>query len=150
MDPRLFFCAPFLALLAAEDLRQRRAPNGIVVCGAAAGILWHFLTGRGDELWTRLAAAALAGLFGSLFRQRGLGAGDVKTVMMTALWFPAETLLRGMLWGLLAALPPTLLAPAEEERKGRRLTDRLRRKLPLIPFLTAGLAGEWLRVNAFG
>ena len=150
MDPRLFFCAPFLALLAAEDLRRRRAPNGILVCGAAAGILWHLLTGRGGELWLRLAAAALAGALGSLFRSRGLGTGDVKTVMMLALWFPAETLLRGLLWGFLAALPPALFTPEEGERRGARLDSRLRRKLPLVPLMAAGLAGEWLRAGAFG
>ena len=145
MESRLFFCAPFLAYLAAEDFLCRKVPDRAVMAGAAAAFFWHPVFGRSEELPLRLLGALGLGLLLAAVRAgAGLGGGDVKAAAMLALWFPPGMLLKGLWWGTAAGLLWGLLFPAEGEKRGFRLRARLKKELPLLPFWAAGLAGEVL------
>jgi len=84
------------------DLRTRRIPQVLTFGGAAAGLLFHLITGG----WTA-GGASLAGcavglvIFLIPFSLGGLGAGDVKLLGALGAWFgPSGALWVGVYTGI--------------------------------------------------
>ncbi len=86
----------WLLLVAVLDFRQRRVPNGVVLCGAAIALLTLAWGLQPFQLaWPQaLAGAALGSGFLLIFYATKLmGAGDVKFAGALGLWVGFEPLL---------------------------------------------------------
>lgn len=111
------------ALAVIHDLLFRRIPNGLVLAGAALGILFQTFAPEGEGLFAFPAgglgftSALLGGLTGlglfmPMYALRAMGAGDVKLLAMIGIylgpagvaWAALWTLLAGGVLGLAAAL----------------------------------------------
>jgi prepilin peptidase CpaA len=90
--------AVVLGVAAASDLRSRRIPNILVLCGLAAGLFFQAVAPEGHGLLARWfgSVGLLQGLYGVLvglaiflpfYMLRTLGAGDVKLLAMLGAWF---------------------------------------------------------------
>lgn len=87
-----------LGLAAASDLRSRRIPNKLVLCGLATGFFFQAVAPEGHGLLARWfgSVGVLDGLYGvgvglaiflPFYMLRTLGAGDVKLLAMLGMWF---------------------------------------------------------------
>jgi prepilin peptidase CpaA len=90
--------AVVLGVAAASDLRSRRIPNVLVICGLATGLFFQSVAPEGHGLLARWfgSVGLLQGLYGVLaglaiflpfYMLRTLGAGDVKLLAMLGAWF---------------------------------------------------------------
>jgi prepilin peptidase CpaA len=101
---RLVALCVFLVAACGYDYKERRIPNYL--------ILWMAITGVGWRLWNE-RAPGLPGYLGQamfvmailypFFKIRGLGAGDVKLLGVTAGYLPAEKILVFLFCSLLVA-----------------------------------------------
>lgn len=105
--------AACLLLACWTDLRQRRIPNLLVLCGMLGGLAINGLAPLGGGLfsfwwgglgWAQAAFGLLAGLglFMPLYLMRAVGAGDVKLLAMVGAWLGPQALLGAALMTLLA------------------------------------------------
>jgi prepilin peptidase CpaA len=99
--PAFWWAAAFLFVVVEEDLRARRIPNWLTAPALAVALTLGFLHSGlpGGGIAALGAATAFAALF-PVFLGRGMGAGDVKALMVLgALWGPLNVL--GALWWML-------------------------------------------------
>jgi prepilin peptidase CpaA len=92
--PALQWAAPFLFLLVAADLRYGRIPNWLTLPSLGFALALAFSTGGGPGALIAFggALAAFAVLL-PLFVMGGMGAGDIKGLMVLgALWGPVNLL----------------------------------------------------------
>jgi prepilin peptidase CpaA len=105
--------AHVIALLTAgmacvSDLRSRRIPNLLTFGAAAAGVLFHGVTGGAGSGLTSVGGVVVGiALLVAVYLVGGLGAGDVKLVGALGAWFgPMDTvwlvLYTGVAGGVLA------------------------------------------------
>jgi prepilin peptidase CpaA len=96
------------------DLRTRRIPNALTFGAAAAGLLFHALSGG----LTGTGLSALGWLLGALvfivpFALRGLGGGDVKLLAALGAWIgPWEVLWLALYTGIAGAVIAVIVAIA--------------------------------------
>ena len=101
---RLVALCVFLVAACGYDYKERRIPNYL--------ILWMAITGVGWRLWNERApwlpgylgqAMFVMAILYPFFKIRGLGAGDVKLLGVTAGYLPAEKILVFLFCSLLVA-----------------------------------------------
>lgn len=102
--PALGWAAAFLFLVVEEDVRSRRIPNWLTLPAIAIALLLAlFSTGPSGAARSLLGAATAFAILFPVFCLRGMGAGDVKALMVLgALWGPIH-LLGGLWWMVVAA-----------------------------------------------
>ena len=90
----------------AFDLRTRRIPNWLTFGGAAAGFVFHLVTGGMSGLEGSAAGWALGiALLLTPYWLGGMGAGDVKLVGALGAWLgPVDTFWLGMYTGISGAV----------------------------------------------
>ena len=84
------------------DYKHDRIPNGIIMFGTAIGLLFHF----GENAWQGILSAGVVILISfcilyPLFRIGGIGAGDVKLLLMTGSYFSADVQLHIMMFSFI-------------------------------------------------
>jgi len=96
------------AVACAIDLRVRRIPNRLTFGAAAAGLLYHTMTGGASGLLAAASGWVIGGaIFFLPFALGGLGAGDIKLLAALGAWLgPSDTvwlsLFTGVAGGVLA------------------------------------------------
>lgn len=109
---------------AAWDLKSRRIPNALLLAGALLWLGFHILSP-----WAGLLRAFVTFAICLLCRaalKNALGLGDVKLLILLALFLPPAELITSLLLSFLAAAAWALL--------------RRKKHLPLAPFLLLGAA----------
>ena len=122
--PAIGWAAAFLFLFVEEDIRRRRIPNWLTVSGILTALVLAAVSGGWIGIAQAVAGAVTAlALLIIPFAMRGLGAGDVKALMVLgALWGPLA-ILGTLPWMLIAG---GLLALCILAARGR-LLDLLQR-----------------------
>ena len=145
IDARALCLVPLILLLLAAiatDLRARIIPNGLTLAVALLALGWWWACGLGPMailVQIGLAAAALL-VCGGAFAIGMMGGGDVKLIAALALWLPATTLAKMLIWMAIAGGGLTLLT------LGHHLLRRAAGR-PEIPYGVA-IAGATLLVMA--
>lgn len=135
--------ALLLALATASDLRARRIPNRLILCGLAkAGLLhasamWLHLSPMAGAHWWSPLAGLLVGsaMLLPVHLLGGMGAGDVKLMAMAGAFVGA----REAAWAALYALAAGGLACAAALLWSRR-SRRRPPPMPYAPALSLGVA----------
>ncbi len=136
---KALFLYSWLVTAACCDIRTRRIPNGWILYGAAAWAAFWLLEGDREQSWTAgllfSLRGALAGagmlLLGAMFRENGIGMGDVKLYLILGLFLGCQTVLQLMLTALAGALCCGLIGMASGKLKR---SDRI----PVGPFTYLG------------
>jgi prepilin peptidase CpaA len=90
-------------LACVTDLRMRRVPNALTFGAAAAGLLWHVVSGGLSGAGFALAGWAVGIIvFLPLYALRGMGAGDVKLLGAFGAWVGPVMVLWVALYGSIA------------------------------------------------
>ena len=118
------------ALGAVFDLRDRRIPDGLILIGSGAALLYGIATGTLIPMLFRAMCVSGALLVvtliaESVFRKTALGGGDLKLVFLLATGESVTGALTGLLFGLSGAL---LLRSVRKKRGA----------FPLAPYLFFG------------
>ncbi|MCM1158754.1 MAG: prepilin peptidase [Bacteroidales bacterium] len=84
---------PLLARAVYTDVRQNRIENRLMVLGMLAALLYAWVTGGAGGMLAGLKTAGivLLSLF-LLFVLKGIGAGDIKLLLVLAVFFPDRML----------------------------------------------------------
>ena len=149
----MLLCLCLLAVLLGvalwHDLRSRRIPNRLVLCGTVAGLLLHTFMPPGDGLFdpafgglglltTLAGAGAGLALLLPMYLLRALGAGDVKLMAMCGAFLGPHGVLEAVLLTCLAGGVLALAAALA----GRRLRRVLKNTCDmLLGTLLHSLAG---------
>lgn len=112
MSVSVFCVLIYTGMAALMDLRTRKIPNRVILCGWSAGLgLWLGFQGyRGCLYWLAGASGTLLPGLG-VYLLRGIGAGDVKLLSVAGgilglrrgIWLSVAALFLGGLLGLFAA-----------------------------------------------
>ena len=142
--PKASFLLIMLWPLSLTDLLCRRLPNRLIILSLTGFLLLEageMLTGKTLFSYKRLIFAGVkifAALAAALVFKSAVGGGDIKVILMTALFSSGEKLLLLLLLSFAAAWPVALYCFFKGgRRRGRRL--------PFMPFwLIGSLAAEHL------
>lgn len=101
---RLVALCVFLVAACGYDYKERRIPNYLILWMAITGVGWRLWNERAPGLPGYLGQAMLVmAILYPFFKIRGLGAGDVKLLGVTAGYLPAEKILVFLFCSLLVA-----------------------------------------------
>ena len=101
---RLVALCVFLVAACGYDYKERRIPNYLILWMAITGVGWRLWNERAPGLPGYLGQAVLVmAILYPFFKIRGLGAGDVKLLGVTAGYLPAEKILVFLFCSLLVA-----------------------------------------------
>lgn len=118
------------------DIRTRRIPDGLLMAGAVAGVLFLLFDTRKvllDGLTGGITAGLLMFLVHKITRD-GLGLGDVKLFGCTGIYLGLESILSVMVTAvLLSGLYGLILICINRDNK--------KREIPFAPFILAGALG---------
>ena len=101
---RLAALCVFLVAACGYDYKERRIPNYLILWMAITGVGWRLWNERAPGLPGYLGQAVLVmAVLYPFFKVRGLGAGDVKLLGVTAGYLPAQKILAFLFCSLLVA-----------------------------------------------
>jgi len=165
--PVFGWAAAFLLFAVASDLRFHRIPNLLTLPALAAALLVSPWVGATDGLLEATMGAALGfALLVGPYALGGMGAGDVKAMMVLGAWLGPEATLGAAVWAVIAggAFGLIILALRREllpyaKRWGRTLLGTLKLRqiyyeaptagssasggIPFAAAIAVGLAVQW-------
>jgi prepilin peptidase CpaA len=165
--PVFGWAAAFLFFAVASDLRFHRIPNGLTLPALLAALIASPLVGATSGPLEAAAGAALGfALLVGPYALGGMGAGDVKALMVIGAWIGPEATLGATAWAVVAggAFGLVLLALRGEfisfaRRWGRTLLNTLTLRrvayeppeagsvasggIPFAAAIAVGLAAQW-------
>ena len=119
---RLVALCVFLVAACGYDYKERRIPNYLILWMAITGVGWRLWNERAPGLPGYLGQAVLVmAILYPFFKIRGLGAGDVKLLGVTAGYLPAEKILAFLFCSLLVAALISLFKILRKAKGGVRL-----------------------------
>jgi len=104
------WAAAFMLLAAASDLRSRRIPNWLTLPALLAALLASPWFGAAGGPLAAMAGATMAlALLVAPYALGGVGAGDVKALMVLGAWLGPEAVLGVAAWALVAGCALALI-----------------------------------------